>query len=181
MNTEKKMEHAILGGGCFWCLEAVFTKLRGVESVISGYAGGTTIDPTYEAVSSGTTGHAEVAEIYFDPEVLSYRKLLEVFFTLHDPTTLNRQGADVGSQYRSLILITTAEQRLIAQEMVAWLEAEQVFAHPIVTEIKPLDVFYRAEAFHQDYYAQHPEQAYCQAVIAPKLAHVRASFQKLFK
>lgn len=175
------LERAVLGGGCFWCIEAAFSRLRGVESVVSGYAGGSTVDPTYEEVSSGKTGHAEVAEIRFDPAVIPYEVLLKVFFTLHDPTTLNRQGADIGTQYRSIILTTTEAQYEIAERVRALLESEQIFDHPIVTEIKPLDAFYPAEASHQEYYQKHPEQAYCQAVIAPKLAHLRASFQQLLK
>ena len=181
MNTAKKMERAILGGGCFWCVEAAISKLRGVESVVSGYAGGSVVDPTYAAVSTGKTGHAEVADIRFDPAVISYEVLLKVFFTLHDPTTPNRQGADVGPQYRSLILTTAEDQREVAERVVSWLEAERVFEYPIITEIKPLDMFYQAEAEHQDYYARHPEQAYCQAVIAPKLARLRTSFRELLK
>lgn len=175
------IERAVFGGGCFWCVEATFSRLRGVESVVSGYAGGLTLDPTYAVVSSGETGHAEVTEIRFDPTVIPYEVLLKVFFTLHDPTTLDRQGADIGTQYRSIILTITEAQRETAEQVLASLESEHVFDRPIVTEIKPLDVFYPAEASHQKYYQRHPEQAYCQAVIAPKLAHLRASFQELLK
>lgn len=175
------IERAVFGGGCFWCVEAIFSRLRGVESVVSGYAGGLTVDPTYAEVSSGETGHAEVAEIRFDPTVIPYEILLEVFFAMHDPTTPNRQGADIGTQYRSIILTVTEAQQKRVEQALASLESEHIFDRPIVTEIKPLDVFYPAEASHQEYYQRHPEQAYCQAVITPKLAHLRVSFQELLR
>jgi peptide-methionine (S)-S-oxide reductase len=173
--NERQTDHAVatLGGGCFWCLEAAFDALRGVERVESGYAGGTVPEPTYKQVCSGRTGHAEVVRITFDPNVISYRELLEVFFTIHDPTTLNRQGADVGTQYRSVIFYHTPEQQHIAQEVMAELEAASIWDQPIVTELEPLDTFYPAEDYHQDYYANNAWQPYCRAVISPKLAKLR--------
>jgi peptide-methionine (S)-S-oxide reductase len=165
---------ATLGGGCFWCIEAALKDLKGVDHVVSGYAGGTTPDPTYEQVCSGRTGHAEVVQVTFDPAVLSYHDLLEVFFTVHDPTTQDRQGADVGSQYRSIVLTHDADQAETARAIIA--ELAQAFPAPIVTEVVPLDVFYEAEAYHQDYYANNPGQGYCQVVIAPKLAKLRAKW-----
>jgi peptide-methionine (S)-S-oxide reductase len=165
---------ATLAGGCFWCLEAVYDELRGVERVESGYAGGTTPNPTYEAVCTGATGHAEVVQITFDPDVISYADLLRVFFTIHDPTTLNRQGADVGTQYRSAIFYHSPEQKAAAEQAVA--EAAKVWDGGIVTEIRPLDAFYPAEAYHRDYYARNPNQAYCQVVIAPKVAKARRTY-----
>lgn len=171
-----RREVATLGGGCFWCLEAVFEQLRGVEQVVSGYAGGTVPHPTYEQVCSGTTGHAEVVQITFDPDVISYRELLEVFFTIHDPTTPNRQGPDVGTQYRSVIFTHSPAQQATAEEVIAALTAARVFPDPIVTEVRPLEAFYPAEPYHQQYYRRHPEQAYCRLVIAPKVAKVRKAF-----
>ncbi len=165
------MEKATLGGGCFWCVEAVFDRLRGVERVVSGYAGGSVPNPSYRQVTTGTTGHAEVVQVTFDPDEVSYRTLLEVFFTTHDPTTLNRQGADRGTQYRSVILYHDEEQRQTAEAVRA--EMAGVWDDPIVTEIAPLDTFYEAEAYHQDYYANNAAQPYCQAVIAPKVAKLR--------
>jgi len=175
------IERAVFGGGCFWCVEAIFSRLRGVESVVSGYAGGLTVDPTYGEVSSGKTGHAEVTEIHFDPTVIPYEILLKVFFAMHDPTTPNRQGADIGTQYRSIIFTITEAQRETAERVLTSIESEHIFDRPIVTEIRPLDVFYQAEVSHQEYYQRHPEQAYCQVVIAPKLTRLRASFQELLK
>jgi peptide-methionine (S)-S-oxide reductase len=170
---------ATLAGGCFWCLEAVFRELRGVSKVVSGYAGGKAENPTYRDVCGGATGHAEVVQIEFDPAVIDYRTLLEIFFTIHDPTTLNRQGGDAGTQYRSAIFFHDAQQEAIAKGLIAELTAEEVFPRPIVTEVKPLTTFYPAEDYHQDYYATNPEQGYCQAVIAPKLAKFRAKFAEL--
>lgn len=170
------LETATLGGGCFWCLEAVFERLAGVASVESGYAGGRRPDPTYEQVCSGVTGHAEVVRVGFDPAVLSYAELLELFFAFHDPTTLDRQGPDSGTQYRSIILAESAEQERIARETIARFEAERVFDRPIVTEVAPLEVFWPAEAHHSRYFQRHPEQAYCRAVIAPKVARLRAAY-----
>jgi peptide-methionine (S)-S-oxide reductase len=169
-------EIATLAGGCFWCLEAVFLELRGVESVQSGYAGGRVSDPSYEQVCSGKTGHAEVVQVTFDPAVLSFRELLEVFFTIHDPTTRDRQGADVGTQYRSAIFVHSPEQRATAQEVIASFDAESLWGAPIVTEVTPFEVFYPAEEYHQDYFARNPTQPYCQVVVAPKVAKVRSKF-----
>jgi peptide-methionine (S)-S-oxide reductase len=167
-------DFAVFGGGCFWCLQAIFNRLKGVTKVTSGYAGGQVQKPSYEQVCSGRTGHAEVVKIDFDPETVSYQNLLEVFFKAHDPTTPNRQGADLGSQYRSIILYSVESQKKAAEDYIEELKKTKAFENPIVTELKPLEVFYPAEAYHQDYYQLHPEKGYCQAVIAPKLA-------KLFK
>ena len=167
-------ESAVFGGGCFWCIQAIFSRLKGVNKVTSGYAGGKTINPTYEQVCGGRTGHAEVVKIDFDPAIISYHDLLQVFFKAHDPTTLNRQGADVGTQYRSVILYTSEEQKNEAEKFIVEATRDRMFSQPVVTEVKPLETFYPAEAYHQDYYQLHPEKGYCQAVIAPKLA-------KLFK
>ncbi|OHD76887.1 MAG: peptide-methionine (S)-S-oxide reductase [Spirochaetes bacterium RBG_16_67_19] len=158
---------ATLGGGCFWCVEAVYRRIAGVKSVVSGYAGGTVANPTYEQVCTGTTGHAEVAQVEFDPQTISYAKILELFWKSHDPTTLNRQGADVGPQYRSLILYGDEDQRRAAEDSRR--EAARLFPRPIVTEIKPLSAFYRAEDHHQDYYARNSYAGYCSFVIRPKL------------
>ena len=170
------MEVATLGGGCFWCLEAVYRDVRGVERVVSGYAGGSVPRPTYEQVCSGQTGHAEVVQITFDPQVVSFRELLEVFFTIHDPTTPNRQGADVGTQYRSIILYHSPEQRQTAEAVMAELAANRVWTAPLVTQLQPFDAFYPAEDYHQDYFARNPNQPYCQIVIAPKVAKFRQKY-----
>ncbi|OLB47861.1 MAG: peptide-methionine (S)-S-oxide reductase [Gemmatimonadetes bacterium 13_2_20CM_2_65_7] len=173
-------EVATLAGGCFWCLEAVFEQLRGVSKVTSGYTGGHVANPTYEAVCTGTTGHAEVTQVTFDPDVVSYRDLLGVFFSLHDPTTVNRQGGDVGTQYRSAIFYHDDEQRRTAEEVIRELEAEHIFDDPIVTTIEPLKAFYPAEEYHREYYRRNPNQPYCRAVIAPKVAKLRTKYlQKL--
>jgi peptide-methionine (S)-S-oxide reductase len=164
-----EMETAVLGGGCFWCLEGAFQRVRGVSQVVSGYAGGQDLSPTYEAVCSGNTGHAEVVQVRFDPEVISYETLLELFFALHDPTTLNRQGADVGTQYRSVIFYQGEQQRQIAQSLLEKLDAAQQWPDPIVTQLEPLDVFFPAENYHQNYFNNHSENRYCQMVVAPKL------------
>lgn len=166
-------ELATVGGGCFWCLEPLFLSLRGVHRSVSGYAGGTTANPTYEQVCSKTTGHAEVVQLTFDPAEISYADILRVFFTMHDPTTLNRQGADVGTQYRSIILTHSDEQARIAREVMAEIAAEKVWPDPIVTEIVPLQTFWPAEAEHQDFYASNPWNGYCRAVIPPKVAKLR--------
>jgi len=166
-------EVATLAGGCFWCLEAVFQGLKGVERVVSGYAGGSVPNPSYEAVCGGGTGHAEVVQVTFDSGVLSYRDLLDVFFAIHDPTTMNRQGADVGTQYRSAIYYHSPEQERTARAAIAEIEREGVFDAPIVTEVAPLSVFYPAEQYHQDYFRRNPGQGYCRAVIAPKVAKFR--------
>lgn len=167
---------ATLAGGCFWCLEAVYQNLRGVEKVESGYMGGFVDNPTYKQVCNGNTGHAEVVQITFNPETVSFKELLEVFFVIHDPTTLNRQGADVGTQYRSAIFYHSEEQKETAENVIAELTAEGVWSDPIVTEITPLDKFYVAEDYHQNYYATNPNQGYCRAVIAPKVAKFRQKF-----
>jgi peptide-methionine (S)-S-oxide reductase len=174
-------EVATLAGGCFWCLEAVFDDLRGVESVESGYAGGSVTNPTYRQVCAGTTGHAEVVQVTFDPQVVSFRELLEVFFTIHDPTTLNRQGADVGTQYRSAIFYHSPEQKEIAEQTISELNAEGIWDAPIVTEVVPLTEFYVAEDYHQEYYAQNASQPYCQMVVAPKVAKFRRKFLEKLK
>jgi peptide-methionine (S)-S-oxide reductase len=171
-----RREVATLAGGCFWCLDAVFRDLRGVEKVESGYSGGTTVNPSYEQVCSGRTGHAEVVQITFDPDVISFRELLGVFFTIHDPTTLNRQGGDVGTQYRSAILYHTPDQRAIAKEVIRELEAEGLWDDPVVTEVTPFATFYPAESYHQDYFNRNPYQPYCAAVIAPKVAKFRSKY-----
>ena len=171
---------ATLAGGCFWCLEAAFQQLRGVTRIAPGYAGGTVANPTYEAVCTGRTGHAEVTQVEFDLAVMSSRDLLDVFFTIHDPTTLNQQGGDVGTQYRSAIFFQSPEQERTARDVIAQLEAQHVWDDPIVTEVVPLDVFYPAESYHRDYYNRNPNQPYCRAVIAPKVAKLRQHFlQKL--
>ncbi len=167
-------EIATVGGGCFWCLEAVYQQLRGVLQVESGYSGGARPDPTYEQVCSGTTGHAEVVRISFDPAVLSYRDILEIFFTIHDPTTLNRQGHDVGTQYRSVIYTHTDAQIATARQVMA--EMATVWDGPIVTELADAPVFYKAEAYHQDYYLNNPMQSYCLFVVEPKVAKLRSLF-----
>jgi peptide-methionine (S)-S-oxide reductase len=176
------MERTTLAGGCFWCLEAVFLELKGVERVESGYAGGHLPNPTYEQVCTGATGHAEVVQVTFDPAVITFRDLLRVFFTLHDPTTLNRQGADVGTQYRSAIFYHSLEQQGQAVEAIAEIAAAGVWPGRIVTDVAPLDVFYPAEEYHHDYYRRNPRQGYCQIVIAPKVAKLRQEFfEKLRK
>lgn len=174
--SSNSSELATLGGGCFWCLEAVFEQLRGVEKVESGYSGGTVPSPSYREVCHGSTGHAEVVQVTFDPKALTFREVLEVFFAMHDPTTLNRQGADVGTQYRSAIYYHSAEQKKIAEELIAELNAAGIWGRPIVTEVKPLGTFYPAEDYHQRYFRDNPEQPYCQSVVAPKVAKFRKQF-----
>jgi peptide-methionine (S)-S-oxide reductase len=174
-------EIATLAGGCFWCLEAVYDELKGVEKVQSGYAGGTRVNPTYEQVCTGATGHAEVVQITFDPEVISYRDLLDVFFTIHDPTTMNRQGEDVGTQYRSAIYYHTPEQKATAEQTIKELEATHTWDDPVVTEIVPLPAFYPAEEYHRDYFERNPNQGYCRVVIAPKVAKARKMFLEKLK
>lgn len=169
-------ETATLAGGCFWCLEAVFELLEGVEKVESGYTGGNTPSPSYEQICSGTTGHAEAVRVTFDPAVVSFRELLEVFFTIHDPTTLNRQGNDIGSQYRSVIFTHNDGQKKIAEALIADLTAQRIWPAPIVTAVSPAPTFWRAEDYHQNYYANNPLQGYCQAVVAPKAAKLRKVF-----
>jgi peptide-methionine (S)-S-oxide reductase len=177
-----KTETATLAGGCFWCLEAVYDQLKGVEDVVSGYAGGSRPNPTYEQVCSGTTGHAEVVQVKFDPSVVSFRDLLGIFFAIHDPTTLNRQGGDIGTQYRSAIFYHSPEQKTIADEVIRDLTGQKLWADPIVTEVTPLSEFYPAEGYHQEYYERNPNQGYCQAVVGPKVAKFRSKyFEKLKK
>lgn len=173
--SESGGERATIGGGCFWCVEAAFKAVRGVTSVTSGYAGGTVADPSYEAVCSGNTGHAEVVQISYDPEEITYRELLEIFFTIHDPTTLNREGPDVGSQYRSVIFYHDDEQRADAEAYIDELETEGVVDDPIVTEVEPLEEFYEAEPYHQDYYEKNPDAPYCVVNIAPKLEKLESA------
>jgi len=172
----EQREVATLGGGCFWCLDGIFRDLKGVERVESGYAGGYTKNPSYREVCSGTTGHAEVVQVTFDPSIISYRDLLGVFFTIHDPTTLDRQGADVGTQYRSVILYHSEAQHRTADEVIADLSERGVWDNPIVTQIEPFEAFYPAEDYHQDYFAQNPDQPYCQIVIAPKVSKFRKTY-----
>lgn len=181
MPESKTTETAYLAGGCFWCLEAVYDELRGVISVESGYMGGPSPDPTYEQVCSGRTGHAEIVRLTFDPAVSTFRELLEVFFVIHDPTTLNRQGADVGSQYRSAIFFVTPEQEQTARDVIAELTAEKLFGDPIVTEVTPAEAFYIAEPYHQEYFARNPTQGYCAFVVAPKVNKFRKHFLEKLK
>ncbi|WP_036170442.1 peptide-methionine (S)-S-oxide reductase MsrA [Massilia sp. 9096] len=175
----ERTEVAILGGGCFWCLEAVYLEARGVTRVESGYMGGAAPNPTYEQVCGGATGHAEVVRLEFDPAVIAYRDILEIFFTIHDPTTLNRQGNDVGTQYRSAIFTTSPEQDATAHKVMA--EMAHVWDAPIVTEIRPQETWYKAEDYHQNYFAQHPLQGYCAFVVAPKVSKFRAMFAQRVK
>jgi peptide-methionine (S)-S-oxide reductase len=176
MDANYNKEIATLAGGCFWCLEAVFDELQGVEKVESGYAGGHVANPAYREVCMGTTGHAEVVQITFDPQMITFKDLLKVFFTIHDPTTLNRQGADVGTQYRSAIYYHSPEQKAAAEEIIAELTAAKLWDDPIVTEVTPLAEFYPAEDYHRDYFQRNPQQPYCQMVIAPKVAKSRQKF-----
>ena len=171
------LERASLGGGCFWCLEAVYQQITGVSAVVSGYAGGALPNPDYESICTGTTGHAEIVDIYFDPTLISYRDLLEILFVIHDPTTLNYQGNDHGTQYRSVIFTHNDAQSKIAYEVVQELQGAKIYSSPIVTQINVAPVIYPAEDYHQNYYRQHPGQGYCMAVVAPKLAKFRAKFQ----
>lgn len=174
-------EVATLGGGCFWCTEAVFTELKGVLKVESGYAGGTTPNPSYEQVCGGRTGHAEVVQVTFDPRVISYKELLQVFFTVHDPTTLNRQGADVGTQYRSVIFYHDETQKKVAEDVIKETNATEMWENPLVTELVPYTSFYKAEDYHQDYYKNNPLQGYCMVVIRPKVAKFRKKYQDMLK
>lgn len=177
-----KIEIATLGGGCFWCIEAVFNGIKGVVNVESGYAGGELDSPTYKQVCSGTTGHAEVVQIKFDPNIISFGEILEIFFAVHDPTTLNRQGADVGNQYRSIIFYHNENQKEVAEQVIAGLNAARIWDNSIVTQLKPFKDFYRAEQHHRRYFDRHPEAPYCQIVIAPKIAKLRKKyFEKIKK
>jgi peptide-methionine (S)-S-oxide reductase len=170
-----------LGGGCFWCTEAVFDELKGVESVESGYSGGTVPNPSYERVCTGTTGHAEVVQVTFDPKIISLADVLRIFFTVHDPTTLNRQGADVGTQYRSVIFYRNEEQKRVAEQVIKEIEAEKIWNAPIVTQVVPFKAFYMAEDYHQEYFRKNPNQGYCRVVIAPKVTKFRNHYRELLK
>jgi peptide-methionine (S)-S-oxide reductase len=181
MTAANQFALATLGGGCFWCLEAVFQNLRGVERVESGYSGGHVDRPTYEQVCREITGHAEVVQIQFDPAVVSYREVLEVFFAVHDPTTLNRQGNDVGTQYRSAIFFHSAEQERIARDLIAELNAAGIWPRPIVTEVTPFQQFFKAEDYHQNYFRDNPNQGYCSYIVAPKVAKFRQKFADRLK
>ena len=179
--TDNGKDVATLGGGCFWCIEAVFQHVRGVTAVESGYMGGKQPNPSYEAVCTGVTGHAEVVQVTFDPTVISYREVLEIFLAVHDPTTLNRQGNDVGTQYRSVIFYHSPEQAAAAKELIADLTADNIFPSPIVTEVSPAQPFYPAETYHQEYFMRNPNQPYCAYLIAPKLAKFRQQFTSKLK
>ncbi len=179
MNTN--LQTATLAGGCFWCLEAVYDEIKGVQGVESGYAGGHMDNPTYRAVCNGDTGHAEVVQVHFDPNIVSYRDLLNVFFAIHDPTTLNRQGADTGTQYRSAIFYHDEEQKKIAEELIKDLNTQKIWDRPIVTEVTKLDKFYMAEDYHQEYFANNPYQPYCMAVVSPKVSKFRKHFIEMLK
>lgn len=170
------LEVATLAAGCFWCTEAAYNIIRGVERIEPGYTGGTVPNPTYEEVSTGMTGHAEAAQISFDPKVINYREILEIFFTIHDPTSLNKQGADVGTQYRSAIFYQNEEQKATAEKLIDELNKEGIWNNPIVTTVEPLKEFYMAETYHKDYYKKHPKEPYCQVVIAPKIAKLQHRF-----
>lgn len=173
-------EKAVFGGGCFWCLDAIFRQLKGVDRVVAGYAGGTQANPTYESSHNPTNGHAEVIEITFDPSIITYHKLLEIFFTFHNPTTLNRQGNDIGLQYRSIILYNDTQQEKIAKDVMATF-AKELWSDPLTTELKKLDKFWPGEDYHQDYFNKNPEQGYCQIIINPKLAKFRTQYADLIK
>ncbi|MEQ3661087.1 MAG: peptide-methionine (S)-S-oxide reductase MsrA [Flavobacterium sp.] len=181
MNIENNMEVATFAGGCFWCTEAIFTELKGVEKVVSGYTGGTVKNPSYREICNGTTGHAEAIQITFNPKEIAFEDLLEVFFGTHDPTTLNRQGADVGTQYRSEIFYHSQEQKEKAEDYIKFIEKEKLYSKPIVTKVSSAVVFYKAEEYHQDYYASNSEQGYCQMVIAPKLEKLRKYYKSKLK
>jgi peptide-methionine (S)-S-oxide reductase len=174
-------QRATLAAGCFWCVEAVYDDLKGVDDVVSGYMGGDVVNPTYEQVCTGNTGHAEVIQLVFNPDEVSYKQLLEIFFTVHDPTTLNRQGNDVGTQYRSAIFYHTAEQKAIAEQVIAEFNEAKIWANPIVTEVVPAQTFYAAENYHQEFFARNPYQPYCRAVVSPKVAKFRKQYVELLK
>jgi len=178
MNHTDSREVATLAGGCFWCMEAVFEQIDGVDSVVPGYVGGTTSNPTYEQVCSDKTGHAEAVQVTLDPSIISYREILEIFFSTHDPTTPNRQGADVGTQYRSAVFYHNKVQKVIAEQLIRELAEGHTWKNPVVTQIVPLAKFYLAEDYHRNYFARHPEQQYCQVVISPKIAKLRRQWAK---
>jgi peptide-methionine (S)-S-oxide reductase len=181
MDKGKSLETTILGGGCFWCLEAVYDELIGVVSVESGYAGGSAVGPSYQEVCTGATGHAEVVRINFDSQVISYREVLQIFFAIHDPTSLNRQGADVGTQYRSAIFYRDEVQKQTAEQVIQEIEAEKIWDKPLVTQVVPFEAFYIAEDYHQEYFKKNPFQGYCQMVVAPKVAKFRQKFAARLK
>lgn len=181
MNIQEGKEVATFAGGCFWCTEAIFQEVKGVEKVVSGYTGGTIKNPAYREVCNGTTGHAEAIQITFNPKLVSYEDLLEIFFGTHDPTTLNRQGADVGTQYRSEVFYHSEAQKEKAEKYIQWIEQEKLYSKPIVTKVSPASAFYAAEEYHQDYYSQNSQQGYCQMVIAPKLEKLRKYYQSKLK
>ena len=175
--NDKASQVATLGGGCFWCMEAVFSEMNGVMKVVSGYSGGSLANPTYEQVCTGRTGHAEVIQVTFDSQIISYKEVVQVFFTMHDPTTLNRQGDDIGTQYRSMIFYHNNEQRLIVQQVIEGINATQIYDQPIVTQVEPFKAFYKAEDYHQEYFKKNPMQPYCRVVIAPKVAELRGHYR----
>jgi peptide-methionine (S)-S-oxide reductase len=179
--SSNKKEIATLGGGCFWCLEPLYADLQGVEDAVVGYSGGSVVDPSYEQVCTGRTGHAEVVQVTFDPDIISYREILEVFFSVHDPTTPNRQGADVGPQYRSVIFYHDDEQRQTAEQLIQELEEEDIWREPIVTQVSPFKEFFRAEEYHQEYYKKNPNQGYCRVVISPKVSKFRDKYNSRLK
>lgn len=170
------LEIATIGGGCFWCMEAVFNQIRGIKKIVSGYSGGSIMNPTYRQVSTGRTGHAEVVQLLYDPDVISYTEILKIFFAMHDPTTLNRQGADEGTQYRSVIFYHNEEQKKIAEHLIDEFGSENFFDSKIVTKVEPFTAFYPAEDYHKNYFERHPEQSYCRIVISPKVAKLRKKF-----
>jgi len=177
----KQLEVATLGGGCFWCTETVFGEIKGVRKVEPGYSGGNLENPTYEQVSTGATGHAEVVQINFDPDIISFREILEIFFTMHDPTTPNRQGADFGTQYRSVIFYHSKEQKTLAKKLIEELESIEAYDAPIVTQVEPFKAFYKAENYHKDYFKRNPKQTYCKLVIAPKMKKLRKHYKNKLK
>jgi methionine-S-sulfoxide reductase len=179
--TENINDEITLGGGCFWCLDAIYREIRGVEKVLSGYSGGSVANPTYEEVCTGSTGHAEVVQITFNPRIITAEKLLQIFFVIHDPTTLNRQGADVGTQYRSIIFYRNQKQKDVIDKVTGELKKDNVYKNPIVTEIVPFQYFYAAEDYHQDYYSQNKEQSYCRVIINPKLEKFKKTFRDNLK
>jgi peptide-methionine (S)-S-oxide reductase len=181
MNQVVSLEVATLAGGCFWCIETVLREVNGVENVVSGYTGGTTVNPTYEQVCTDKTGHAEAVQVSFNPSNISYREILKIFFSIHDPTTLNRQGTDVGTQYRSAIFYCNEEQKAVAEELIRELNKAHLWSKPIITQIVPLETFYPAEDYHREYFSRHPEQAYCQMVISPKVNKFRQQWAKRLK
>jgi len=181
VSQETSLEVATFAGGCFWCIEAVFREVDGVEQVVSGYTGGRTSNPAYQQVCTGKTGHAEAIQLSFNPSRISYREILEIFFSVHDPTTLNRQGADVGTQYRSAIFYHNEQQKAIAEELIGELNRAKLWKNPIVTQVVPVNTFYQAEEYHQEYFSRHPEQGYCQVVISPKVSKFRQQWSKRLK